>query len=253
MNSVSILGCGWLGKPLALSFLEDGFNVKGSTTSEEKVDELEALGIETHLVNIADFEEYDTFLESDILVIAITFKDIYGFENFIAQVQDSPIQKVIFISSTSVYPSANRVLTEEDETVKSDLVEIENLFKQNTFFETTIIRFGGLFGDDRHPANWFKKGRKIPQPKGFVNMIHREDCIEIIHEVIAQNKWNTIFNACADHHPTRREFYTLAKLSKGIEVPEFETVDFYRWKIISSKKVQDVLGYTFIHNDLLAI
>ena len=61
MNSVSILGCGWLGKPLALSFLEDGFNVKGSTTSEEKVDELEALGIETHLVNIADFEETEIY------------------------------------------------------------------------------------------------------------------------------------------------------------------------------------------------
>jgi nucleoside-diphosphate-sugar epimerase len=253
MNSVSILGCGWLGKPLALSFLEDGFNVKGSTTSEEKVDELEALGVETHLVNITDFEEYDTFLESDILVIAITSKDIDGFENLISQIQDSPIQKVIFISSTSVYPSANKVVTEDDATLKNPLVEIENLFMQNTYFETTILRFGGLFGGERHPANWFKQERKIPQPKGFVNMIHREDCIEIILEIISQNVWNEVFNACADHHPTRREFYTLAKLSKNFEVPEFENNDVYEWKIISAKKVQEVLNYTFIHNDLLNI
>ncbi len=33
----SILGCGWLGKPLAVSLLDEGFNVKGSTTSEEKL------------------------------------------------------------------------------------------------------------------------------------------------------------------------------------------------------------------------
>ena len=46
MNSISILGCGWLGKPLAVSFLEDGFSVKGSTTSEEKIDILEDLEID---------------------------------------------------------------------------------------------------------------------------------------------------------------------------------------------------------------
>lgn len=253
MKTVSVLGCGWLGKPLAVSFLEDGFSVKGSTTSEDKIDDLEALEIETYLVNISEFEEYDTFLESDILIIAITSKDVDGFENLIAQIQESSIQKVIFISSTSVYATINKVMTEEDETIKSPLTEIENLFRENTFFETTIIRFAGLFGGERHPANWFKNGRKIPQPKGFVNMIHQEDCIEIIHEIINQNCWNEIFNACSNHHPTRREFYTLAKLSKGFDLPEFEENEVYEWKIISSKKLQNVLGYEFIYDDLLSI
>jgi nucleoside-diphosphate-sugar epimerase len=252
MNRVSVLGCGWLGKPLALSFLEDGFSVKGSTTSEDKIDVLESLDIEAHLVNISELEVFDLFLESDILVIAITSKDIDGFENLISQIQESSIQKVIFISSTSVYPSINKIMTEEDEVVQHHpLVRIENLFIENTSFETTVIRFAGLFGGERHPANWFKNGRKIPQPKGFVNMIHREDCIAIIHQIINQNCWNEVFNACADHHPTRRSFYTLAKLSKDFEVPEFEENEVYQWKIISSKKVQQVLDYEFIHNDLL--
>ena len=79
MKNISILGCGWLGKPLATSFLEDGFHVKGSTTSEEKIEVLEALGIETYLVDISEYEEFDSFLNSDILIIAITSKDIDGF------------------------------------------------------------------------------------------------------------------------------------------------------------------------------
>lgn len=254
MNKISILGCGWLGKPLAISFLEDGFLVKGSTTSEEKIDDLQISGIETYLVNISEFEEFDAFLDTDILIIAITSKDIDGFESLISQIQESSIQKVIFISSTSVYPRINKVMTEEDRVVANHpLVEIENLFRENTFFETTIIRFAGLFGGERQPANWFKNGRKIPQPKGFVNMIHKEDCIEIIHEIINQNCWNQVFNACANHHPTRREFYTLAKVSKGFEVPEFEDNEVFEWKIISSKKVQEALDYEFIHNNLLSI
>ena len=129
MRNVSILGCGWLGTPLAISFLDAGFKVKGSTTSNAKIDDLEALGIQTYLVNISELEELDTFLEADILIIAITAKDISGFENLIAKIQNSAIQKVIFISSTSVYGSLNRVLTEEDAVLKNPLTAIENLFK----------------------------------------------------------------------------------------------------------------------------
>ena len=253
MRNISVLGCGWLGKSLSISLLYEGFSVKGSTTSEEKLEPLEDNNIDPYIVNISEFEEFDSFLNSDILIIAITSKDVDGFENLISQIENSSIQKVIFISSTSVYARLNKVMTEEDAVLNTPLTEIENLFRENTFFETTIIRFAGLFGDVRQPYNWFKNGRKIPQPKGFVNMIHKEDCIEIIHEVIAQNCWNQTFNACSNHHPTRREFYTIAKLSNDFEVPEFENNEVYEWKIISSKKVQEVLDYTFIHDDLLSI
>lgn len=253
MNTISVLGSGWLGKNLAVSFLDAGFKVKLSTTSVVKLEDLETLGFDSYLVNISEFEEFDTFLSTDILIIAITSKDVDGFENLISQINESSIQKVIFISSTSVYGNLNKVITEQAPVLETDLVEIENLFRENTFFETTILRFAGLFGGERHPANWFKNGRKIPQPKGFVNMIHRDDCIEIIHAVIAQNCWNEVFNACSNHHPTRREFYTIAKLSKGLGVPEFEESEVYSWKIISSKKLQNSLNYKFIHDNLLSI
>ena len=68
----------------------------------------------------------NNFLQSDILIIAITSKDIDGFENLIAQIENSSIQKVIFISSTSVYARLNKVMTEEDEVLKTPLTAIEN-------------------------------------------------------------------------------------------------------------------------------
>jgi len=253
MKNISILGCGWLGRSLAISLLDEGYVVKGSTTREERLELLEINNIDAFKIDITSFEEFDDFLNVDIVIIAITSKDLDGFHNLISQIQESSIQKVIFISSTSVYGRRNKVMTEEDEVLKTPLLEIENLFRENPFFETTIIRFAGLFGDERHPSNWFKNGRKIPQPKGFVNMIHKEDCIEIIHEIIDQNCWNQTFNACSNHHPTRREFYTIAKVSNDLEVPEFVENEVYEWKIISSKKVQNVLGHIFIHDNLLEI
>ncbi len=253
MKTVSILGCGWLGKPLAVSLLDDGFSVKGSTTSEEKIPVLESLGINSYLVNIADFEEFDAFLTTDILVIAITSKDIDAFESLIEQIENATIQKVIFVSSTSVYPNTNSIVSEENKTLKTPLFEIEELFRNSSYFETTVIRFAGLFGEGRHPGNWFKNGRTIPQPNGFVNMIHQEDCIEIIHEIINQNCWNTTLNACSNHHPTRKEFYTNAKKNLHLDPPVFEETTDLKYKIISSKKLQEVLDYQFIHDDLLGV
>ena len=253
MKNISILGCGWLGKELAVSLLDEGYTVKGSTTSKDKIKTLEALEIDAYLVNIDDFEEFDVFLNSDILIIAITSKNIDSFKRLIQQIENSSIEKVVFISSTSVYPNTNSIVEENSKTKETDLKNIEGLFRKNTFFEATILRFGGLFDENRHPANWFKDGRKIPQPKGFVNMIHREDCINIIHEIIDQNCWNETFNACSNHHPTRRDFYTYAKLSKGLAVPEFEKNEILSYKIVNSKKIQETLNYNFVYDNLLRI
>ena len=88
MKNISILGCGWLGAPLAISLLEAGYSVKGSTTTESKLATLEASQIEAYLIDIAEFEEYDAFLNTDILIIAITSKDIDAFESLIAQIED---------------------------------------------------------------------------------------------------------------------------------------------------------------------
>ena len=53
MKNISILGCGWLGEPLAISLLEAGYSVKGSTTTESKLATLEASQIEAYLIDIA--------------------------------------------------------------------------------------------------------------------------------------------------------------------------------------------------------
>jgi len=194
--------------------------MKGSTTSEIKIQELESLGIESYCIDITEFEEFDLFLASDILLIAITLKDIDAYERFIEQIEISSIQKVIFISSTSVYPASNSIVTEETETMNTPLSEIENLFKNNTFFETTIIRFAGLFGPD---------------------------------EIIDQNCWNTTFNASSNDHPTRKDFYINARNSLNFEMPIFEENSQLNYKIISSKKLQENLNYQFIHDNLLEI
>jgi nucleoside-diphosphate-sugar epimerase len=254
MKNISILGCGWLGNPLALYLINKGFIVNGSTTSVEKLNVLKTEGVCSFLVDIDNItkETIQQFLAAEVLIVAITSKNVTAFKDLIKEIEKSPIKKVLFVSSTAVYPNLNKEITEEDITINSPLVEIENSFRENTSFSTTIVRFAGLFGKDRRPGNWFKE-KKIPQPLGFVNMIHQDDCIGIIYQILRQNSWGEIFNACSNHHPTRKEFYVNARKLVQKEPPIFDDSSFLKYKIINSDKIQKLLNYTFTYDNLFAV
>lgn len=254
MKVVSILGCGWLGLSLAKHLLEKGFETKGSTTSVDKISKLESQGIAPFLLDIENLDGIDTaFFSTEILIVAITSKNVESFKNLISEIEKSGIKKVIFISSTSVYPNADVAITEAHKTLETPLVLIENLLLLNTNFKSTIVRFGGLIGKDRNPGNFFKNGRIIKNPEGVVNMIHQKDCIEIIHLIIEKGIEAGIYNACSDTHPTRRDFYTKAKLNLGLDVPVFEENQPIQIKIINSEKLKKELNFDFKHTDLLAL
>ena len=253
-NQISILGCGWLGKPLAINLMQQGYKIKGSTTSESKLPDFQEIGILPFLINLDCLKEnISAFLDSDILIVALPSKNIDGFKNLITFIEKSLLKKVIFISSTSVYQNSNEMVTEQTDIPPSALATIETLFKNSSHFKTTIIRFSGLFGYNRKPGKFFSKGKKIPNPDGFVNMIHQDDCIQLIEKIIQKNAWNEVFNGCSDSHPTRREFYSKATLDIGLEFPDFENTTENKQKIISNKKSKELLNFKYKYGDLLQL
>jgi len=250
-QSISILGCGWLGLPLAKELLDKGFEVKGSTTSSNKLDQLSKVGIDPFLVHIGDkTSSAKNFFNTEILVVCIPSKDVNNFKLVIKQIENAKIEKVIFVSSTSVYQNTNKVVTENSPTRSTELIQIENSFKNNTHFKTTILRFGGLIGYDRQPGTFHKEGKIIANPEGFVNLIHRVDCIQIIEQIIIKNIWNNTFNACMDSHPSRREFFTSERLKFTDSKTLFDEASISSYKIISSNKLKNSMAYNFIFDDL---
>ena len=248
---ISILGCGWLGFPLAVNLVNKGYRINGSTTSNHKLAILKSEGITPFLIDINLENNYSQFLNSEILIIAITSKNNEAFKNLIEQIEKSKIKKVLFISSTSVYKNSNKIVTEDTPTEDGPLRNIEKLFTENTHFKTTILRFGGLFGYNRKPANFIPPDKKIKNPEGFINFIHRDDCIQIIEQIILKNVWGEVLNACSDSHPKRRDFYTNENIKLGRKIPLFDENSINEYKIISSEKLKMVLNYNFKYSDLM--
>ena len=251
-NNISILGCGWLGLPLALTLTKKGYSIKGSTTSEINVEKLKSNGVQPFIIDLRNREsEFQKFLNSKVLIIAIPSKNIADFKNLISHIENSKIKTILFISSTSVYPNSNSIVTENSLIKKNPLSEIELLFKTNTNFKSTILRFGGLIGYDRKPGNFFKNGKAINYPDAFVNLIHRDDCIQIIEEIMEKYIWSTTLNACTNTHPKRRDFYAKEFKKEGRNNPTFNELASNEYKIINSDQLKSILNYNFLYSDLM--
>lgn len=253
MRKVSILGCGWLGLPLAARLVELGYEVKGSTTSRQRLDLLADCGIEPYLVDIGRMpDDIRDFLDSPILIVNIPSKTLQDHQGLLARIEESPVEKLLFVGSTSVYGNINRTITEEDglESKDAPWSLIEKVWRGSSAFQTTVVRLGGLIGYERDPARFFPPGKSIPAPESRVNMIHRDDCVAIIERIIERGVWGETFNCCTDSHPTKREFYTKAARDAGLKPPVFVDTDRSGFKIISNEKVKSCLDYKFKFADL---
>jgi nucleoside-diphosphate-sugar epimerase len=267
MRQISILGCGWLGLPLAKQLIQNGFLVKGTTTSVDKLPSLENAGIIPYKIELSSKEIeglITAFLDkSEILIIDIPPK-LRGTEkdNFVAKIQllipeieKSSVSKVVFVSSTSVYEDSNEIVTEDsiaspESESGRQLLASELLLKNNTSFRTTVVRFGGLIGQNRHPIRFLAGRKNIENPDAPINLIHLEDCIGIIASIIEQDCWNETFNAVTPFHPSRKKYYTEKAIEMNLDLPEFNVDSITNGKTISSDKIQDVLQYKFKINPL---
>ncbi len=259
-KKISILGCGWLGFPLAKLLVAKNWQVNGSTTTPQKLELLQQAGIKPFLITAeaGEMQANPIFFDADVIFVNIppsrkTAQDGYldKMQSLLSVIQTSTIRKVIFISSTSVYGDVCREVTEADEPEKpSELRQAEMLFLPAQNLQTTVIRFGGLFGPDRNPGRFFRDKNSIPNGLVPVNLIHLKDCLGLIEAILNQQKFPGVYNAAAPSHPTKKEFYTEAILKSGFAAPDF-VEEQTAWKIINADKITADLNYQFQFPDLL--
>jgi hypothetical protein len=70
-------------------------------------------------------------------------------------------------------------------------------------------------------------------------------------EIIEKNCWQETFNACADTHPKRREFFTKEALRLGLVQPQFKEDSSCDYKIVSNAKLKSKLSFTFKYPDIM--
>jgi nucleoside-diphosphate-sugar epimerase len=261
---VSIVGCGWLGLPLGKFLSSKGYKIKGSTTRIEKLESLKTVNIVPYLVHLnpaISGNNVEEFFDSDLIIINLPpgrnplVDDYVQKMNFLNDaINKSGITKVIFISSTSVYPELNNWVDEDTgidtQSVKAlRMFAAEQVFVNNPNLQTTVIRMAGLIGPNRHPGRFFAHKQNIANGLAPVNLIHLEDCMGLINAVIENNFWGKTINGVSPSHPLKQDFYALASLKYNGSSTSFIPQEG-NYKKVCSKVTFEDLGYKFKIGDL---
>jgi nucleoside-diphosphate-sugar epimerase len=262
-KAIAIAGLGWLGLPLAQHLLLLGYQVKGSVTSKEKAASLQIKGFDVYPLEISEGgvngEPQALLKDIDALIVMIppglrrnTGADhVLKMAHFLTEIKKESVKKVILVSSISVYDDSQGRVTEKDipkptSHAGKQLVQVEQLFFNSEELQTTIVRFGGLFGGSRQPVRYLAGRENLNDGNAPVNLINRQDCIGILSEIIKQDAFGHIFNATSPEHPKKSVHYTKRAEALKLVPPLFsETNSEVIFKQVDSVNLRTVLNYSF--------
>ncbi len=231
------MGCGWLGLPLAKMLIKQSHNIVATRRSVAGIDELSELGISGVKFELGlDLQQtqFDLLFTSDILFLNIpvgrksvqSFDFIRAIESLLIRAQQSQIKQVLFVSSTSIYGDESRQVTENSTpnpiTHSANVnfaVEklVSNYFPKNF----SILRLAGLVGETRHPVYFLSGKTGLTQPKQVVNLVHQQDVLKAIQNILDKGLWGKTFILSATEHPSREEYYTWAAETLNLPIPQF--------------------------------
>ncbi len=257
-RSVLIIGCGWVGKKLGQQLIKNDFNVYGTTRSSANFSTLSELGIKPVKLELPAAKLSDIRIPlTDAVIISISpgrgpQRDDYprAIRQLSKVLAERNVQ-VIMYSSTSAYGNASNEVKESDAipkiSSKNPMLAAEGELLHKTP-RAVILRLCGLYGEDRHPARYMAGRKNIADGEAPVNLVHRDDVIQVTQKIIDENTSGEIFNVCSNCHPTRAEIYTLIADRLKMKKPTFQKGGA-DGKSVSSQKLNKALELTFLHPD----
>lgn len=234
---IATIGCGWLGRPLAQKLIVNGHQVVATCRSEESVTNLRNIDIDAMQFNLGESlaqQRLTPLHNANVLVLNIPpGRKNTDFQQFtenmctvISEAKQVGIAKLIFISSTSVYGNQTREIFEYSEPSPDTQsaaahLKIENHCRQIYTDNASILRLSGLVGENRHPINSLAGKHDIPKGKQRINLIHQQDVISAIEQIIGLDYFGFTLHLSCSEHPSRQKYYQWAATEKRLQAPQF--------------------------------
>jgi nucleoside-diphosphate-sugar epimerase len=270
---VLILGCGYVGLPLAAELARRGQVVFGVRRTQAADAELRAAGVApwvadvtepTSLARLPDPFDWVVNCVSAAGGGAADHRRVYldGMRHVLEWLAASPPRRFVYTSSTGVYGQQDgAAVTETSATTPGTptgdmLVESERLLLRagrDHGFSAVILRVAGIYGPGR--GYWLKQflageARMEGEGERVLNMIHRDDVVGAILAALERGRPGEIYNAVDDAPVTQQELF--AWLASTLDKPLPPSVPpeaggarrrGLTSKRVSNRKLRDELGW----------
>jgi nucleoside-diphosphate-sugar epimerase len=257
-----VIGCGYVGTPLAKRLVELGHEVWGIRRTAEAAADLEKIAVKPFAADISESGSLDSLAgEFDWVVNLVSsdkggapeYRQVYveGNRNLIDWARKHPVKKLVYTSSTSVYAQNDGSAVKETSlaapTIETSqiLLEAEKiLLEPAPAVPSVVLRVAGIYGPERGHLfkQYLKNEAKIPgQGARIINMIHRDDLVEVIITALKNGRAGEIYNAVDDEPVSLLHFYRWLSETLGKWMPPFvsEEESPERKRALTNKKVQN--------------
>ena len=272
MANTLIVGAGWLGTPLAQTLIDQGHQVTVTRRSQTRLDEFPLTSVQPALLDLNEPHSQQQLIE---LIEQHQIERIVGafppgfrkgngqeyaqqWQRLVSAAKQSSVNKLLMVSSTTVYPNLAVDMKEEDATLA--LAQTSEHFSDNarimlqaeqyvidSGIDYAIVRCSGLIGSDRHPSRFAIRLKQVSR-KAPANMVHQNDAVAATAFALNQID-NEVVNATTPNTVSKAEFYQAAITQSDLDIalpPVTETADK---QILADKLV--ALGYQFQFNSTL--
>ena len=244
--NISVIGCGWMGLPLCEALMTSGFEVITTTTTASKKKALSEVMNILLLDVVNDFPD-QKLLDSDLIIYTIPPLGLQEVEHFFHVL--NPDQKIIYISSTSVYGKSHGPVNENSvhfpETNNAKYLSDSESFLRSQFSQLTIVRPGGLYGEDRHPIHSLQGKTELLTGNELLHLVHRDDVIEAIMKIIENQIWSEDFNLVSDLRIPKRNYYPDLAKKLGLIPPLYKQTEDLNPTNISNEKSKNKLSLMY--------
>ena len=283
MSNKLVIGCGYLGSRVAMTWRAQGSQVLAMTRSEKHAQELESIGLFPLVADVTIPESLPEFPEVDTVLYCVAHdrssqtskRTLYidGLRNVLERL-GSRIGKFLYISSTSVYGQDSGEWIDESSECrprKPDgeiCLEAEDLVWQHFPRQpvsmqrgASILRLSGLYGPGR--LNRRIERLRSGQPVGgcadaWLNLIHVDDAATSVLACEMRGRHGAVYLVSDDRPLTRREYYDALAACVGTPAARFERAGTegaevkHMNKRCLNKKLREELGVNLVYPSFFA-
>ncbi|MFP6767935.1 MAG: SDR family oxidoreductase [Planctomycetaceae bacterium] len=233
---VLVLGCGYLGRRVAVAWHRRGDRVHAMTRSSSRAESFRRQGLEPVVGDVTDPASLVDLPTVDVVLFAVgrdrertsqTMREVSldGLRH-VLDVMQGRCGRFLFVSSTGVYGQSDGEWVDEESACDPArengrvLVEAESEVRDRLGNRASLLRLAGLYGPDRLISRRDTLRSTTPlagDPRAWLNLIHVDDAAAAVIACGDRDDRERTWLACDDRPVRREEFF--GKLAELFEAP----------------------------------